>query len=241
VRDPFGWVLPQAPKRRQKEAEHNVDGLETKPSFYEMVKAALLANKVHYLRGMSLHSICKYAAAHWPVDLNTYRRLTRLAVNRAVENGNLELVEGPGAARYCLAPAQRPNNNGNAKKRKAAEPEANKVPKKRKAAESVPDTNAKKRKTDAPGCRYHTGLERVASEAEHQAQAAWEANPERKKVRPIGLVVCAGCETRRLSHATWSLENYELYFKPAFERACKEAGGEAQRYKWTWIDTGSLF
>jgi hypothetical protein len=87
--------------------EHNIHDLESKPSFYMMVKRALLANKMHYLRGVSMNQICKYVAENWPVDLKTYRRLTRVAVKRALDAGKLELVGAVGIT-YRLAPSEQP-------------------------------------------------------------------------------------------------------------------------------------
>lgn len=158
--DPFGWVLPEGPKRPAKEVEHNVNGLETKPSFYAMVKKALLANKMHYLRGVSLHHILLYVAANWPVDLATYRRLTRLAVKRAVENGKILLVDGPGAAHYRLSPEERPTKEG-AKGRKTEEEEEEPAkPAKRNTKNSAKAAPAKKR-----GAQQKSKPKRKAAEA----------------------------------------------------------------------------
>lgn len=110
--DPWGWIVEEPVRRKTvREIEYNIDGMDTKPSFYVMVKTALLANKMHYVRGVTLNAICKHVAAHWPVDLDTYRRLTRVAIKRAVEAGKIETVEGPGVA-YRLAAAER-GNRGN--------------------------------------------------------------------------------------------------------------------------------
>lgn len=107
--DPWGWIVEEpVRKRTAREIEYNIDGMDTKPSFYAMVKTALLANKMHYVRGVTLNAICKHVAAHWPVDLDTYRRLTRVAIKRAIEAGKIETVEGPGVA-YRLAAAERGN------------------------------------------------------------------------------------------------------------------------------------
>lgn len=115
--DHWAW-LPEVVVRTVVKApiEHNVHGRESKPSFYEMVKAALLSHKVHHLRGVPMNAIYKHVAANWPVDLDTYRRLTRVAIKRAIEQGKIEQADGPSVA-YRLTAAERPeaSSNGSSK------------------------------------------------------------------------------------------------------------------------------
>jgi hypothetical protein len=129
--DPWGWIVEERPARHHKEVEidYNLNGLDSKPSFYEMVRRALLHNKLHNLRGVGLNNIYKFVAANWPVDLDTYRRLTRAAIKRAIDEGKIEVVEGPSVA-YRLVQAER--GNGAGKKQKNGD-DASK-PKTRKAA-----------------------------------------------------------------------------------------------------------
>lgn len=119
--DHWAW-LPEVVTRKVVKApvEHNIHGRDTKPSFYEMVKAALLSHKMHHLRGVSINAIYKQVAAEWPVDLDTYRRLTRVAIKRAIELGKIEVVDGPSVS-YRLTAGERPEqaNNGAAKSARA--------------------------------------------------------------------------------------------------------------------------
>jgi hypothetical protein len=140
--DPWAWIVEE-PVRKVvlPPVDHNVNGLETKPSFYAMVKQALLANKMHYLRGVSMNAIYKYVAANWPVDLDTYRRLTRVAVKRALDAGKLELVGAVGVT-YRLAPAERPNHS---EKKQKVEEDDEKPKKRNPPAKGV--TSTKRGKT----------------------------------------------------------------------------------------------
>lgn len=141
--DPFGWVVVEpARKVVPQPIEHNVDDLRTKPSFYEMVKQALLADKMQYLRGVSIHNIYKHVAANWPVELATYRRLTRAAIKRAIENEKIETAGNFGAS-YRLAPSERPSKTRRGKVVEEEE-EAEVAPKASKASKgSKNSTKAK--------------------------------------------------------------------------------------------------
>ena len=140
--DPWGWIVEEPVRHVEPQPiEYNIHGLETKPSFYEMVKAALLADKMQYLRGVSMNAIYRHVAANWPVDLDTYRRLTRVAVKRAVEAGKLETVNAVGTT-YRLAPEERPHH-GEAKS--SASPAA----KKERTASNGKVSNGKIKRTDA--------------------------------------------------------------------------------------------
>lgn len=115
--DHWAWLPEIVPRKVTKAPiEHNIHNRDSKPSFYEMIKAALLSHKVHHLRGVPINSIYKQVAREWPVDLDTYRRLTRVAIKRAIEQGKIELADGPSVA-YRLSAEERPEqaNNGTVK------------------------------------------------------------------------------------------------------------------------------
>lgn len=112
--DHWAWLPEVVPRKVTKApVEHNIHNRDTKPSFYDMIKAALLSHKVHHLRGVPINSIYKQVAREWPVDLDTYRRLTRVALKRAIEQGKIELADGPAVA-YRLTAAERPEQGNNA-------------------------------------------------------------------------------------------------------------------------------
>lgn len=117
--DPWAWVLPEPSRKSSAQpVAVNVHGRDSKPSFLKMVKAALMADKMQYVRGVSASAIYKHVAANWPVEVASYRRLTRQAINKALDDGILERVDGPTVA-YRLAPAHRPTAAGENAVRKA--------------------------------------------------------------------------------------------------------------------------
>jgi hypothetical protein len=178
--DPFGWVVDEPVRKVEAQPiEHNIHGLETKPSFYEMVKAALLADKMQYLRGVSIHNILKHVAANWPVDLATYRRLTRAAVKRALENGKIETVGGVGVT-YRLAPAERPSAN----RKKANQDEEEEEEKPRK-----PKTQRKTTAVDGEAKPKKAPKKRVADDSDEEEEPKKPAKKQKQVKKSPGYNV----------------------------------------------------